>query len=90
MEEKIKELELRVNILYTVLYTERLRSVNKLIENKVTDTAALSEELDRCLDCIEDELILNQFWKLINYVETFDWYLGAEYRCNLKSLTEVY
>ena len=38
-EEKIKELELRVNTLYAVLHTERLRSANKLIANKVTDTA---------------------------------------------------
>jgi len=42
MEEKIKELERKIDSLYLALYYELMCSVDKLINNKVTDTEELS------------------------------------------------
>ena len=42
MEEKIKELERKIDSLYLALYYELMCSIEKLIENKVTDTDELS------------------------------------------------
>ena len=72
MEKKIKELEERVDKLYTMLYSQRARSVNHIIMNNITDTEVISEELEKLLDCIEDKRFYNQFWKLIQYTEKFD------------------
>ena len=80
MEERIKELEQRVDILYTMLYAQRARSVGRIIMNHITDTEVLREEFDSLLDCIEDKRFSNQFWKLIHYVEGFDRGFAAEFR----------
>ena len=90
MEEKIKELEMKIDSLYIALYYELMSSIEKLIDNKVTDTEELSYTLERCLCCIEDKRIANQFWKLINYVETFELGLGAHFRRCEEVITEGY
>ena len=87
MEEKIKELEQRVDILYTMLYAQRARSVERIIMKNETDTEILREEFERLLDCIEDKRFSNQFWKLIRYVEGFDRCFAAEFRRIEKVLT---
>jgi len=87
MEEKIKELEQRVDILYTMLYAQRARSVDRIIWKKVKDEDVLREEFESLLDCIEDERFSNQFWKLIKYVESFDTGFAAEFRRAEKALT---
>ena len=87
MEKKIIELEERVDKLYTMLYSQRARSVNHIIMNNITDTEVISEELEKLLDCIEDKRFNNQFWKLIQYTETFDTYITAEFRRAEKVLT---
>lgn len=90
MEEKIKELERKIDSLYLALYYELMCSIDKLINNKVTDTEELSYTLERCLCCIEDKRIEYQFWKLINYVETFDRGLGTYFRRCEELITEGY
>lgn len=87
MEEKIKELEKRVDWLYTMMYCQRARSVDRLIRNKVKDEDVLREEFECLLDCIEDERFSNQFWKLIKYVESFAHGFAAEFRRAEKVLT---
>ena len=87
METRLKELEDKVDKLYMVLYAERVRSVDRIIANKITDTEVLSEELDKLLDYIEIDRFANQFWKLIKYVEQFDTYLTTEFRRIEKLLT---
>ena len=76
MEKKIKELD-----------SQRSRSVNHIIMNNITDTEVISEEFEKLLDCIEDKRFYNQFWKLIQYTETFDTYITAEFRRAEKVLT---
>ena len=80
MENKLRELEERVDQLYTALYCEQIRAVDRLIKNNITDYDELSQELDRLLDYGDNEIFKKLFWKLINYVEKFDQGLGAEYR----------
>lgn len=46
MEEKIKELEMKIDSLYIALYYELMSSIEKLIDNKVTDTEELSYTLE--------------------------------------------
>ena len=87
MEERIKELERRVDILYTMLYAQRVRSVERIIMKHETDTEVLREEFERLLDYIEDKGFSNQFWKLIRYVEGFDIGFAAEFRRIEKVLT---
>ena len=87
MDEKIKQLEKRVDKLYTMLYAQSARAVNRIIMDQVTDTDIISEELERLLDCIEDERFYNQFWKLIQYTEKFDTDITAEFRRAEKVLT---
>ena len=87
MEKKIIELEERVDKLYTMLYSQRARSVNHIITNNITDTELISEELEKLLDCIEDKRFYNQFWKLIQYTEKFDTYITSEFRRAEKVLT---
>lgn len=87
MEKKIKELEERVDKLYTMLYSERARSVERIIMKNITDTEVISEELEKLLDCIEDKRFYNQFWKLIQYTENFDTDITAEFRRAEKVLT---
>ena len=87
MEKKIKELEERVDKLYTMLYSERARSVDRIIMKNITDTEVISEELEKLLDCIEDKRFYNQFWKLIQYTEKFDTDITAEFRRAEKVLT---
>ena len=77
MEKRIKNLESQVQQLYTMLYSQRARSVEKIIGNKVVDTETLINEFECLLDCIEDKRYYNQFWKLVNYVERFDRDLAA-------------
>lgn len=86
MEKRIKNLESQVQQLYTMLYSQRARSVEKIIGNKVVDTETLINEFECLLDCIEDKRYYNQFWKLVNYVERFDRDLAAEYRKIEKSI----
>ena len=80
MEARLKELEDKVDKLYRGLYAERVRSVDRIIANKITDTEVLSEELDKLLDYIEIDRFADQFWKLIHYVEQFDTYFTTEFR----------
>ena len=87
MEARLKELEDKVDKLYRGLYAERVRSVDRIIANKITDTEVLSEELDKLLDYIEIDRFADQFWKLIKYVEQFDTYLTTEFRRIEKLLT---
>ena len=87
METRLKELEDKVDKLYMALYAERVRSVDRIIANKITDTEILSEELDKLLDYIEIDRFADQFWKLIKYVEQFDTYLTTEFRRIEKLLT---
>lgn len=80
MDKKIEELEKRVDWLYTMMYSQRARSVERIIWKKVKDEDVLREEFECLLDCIEDQRFSNQFWKLIKYVETFDHGFAAEFR----------
>ncbi len=88
MEKKLQELDERVEQLYTALYCERVRSVDRLIKNNITDYDELSQELDRLLDYGDNEKFMKLFWKLVNYVEKFDQGLGAEYRRQEEILVE--
>ena len=50
------------------------------MEENNTDGDYIESTLDRLLNFYEDEQFLELFWKLINYVETFDRDIGILYR----------
>ena len=50
------------------------------MEENNTDGDYIESTLDRLLNFCEDEQFLELFWKLINYVETFDRDIGIMYR----------
>lgn len=87
MEERMELLEKKVDWLYTMMYCQRVRSVERIIRNKIKDEEILREEFESLLDCIDDERFSNQFWKLIQYVEKYDTYFTAEFRRAEKVLT---
>jgi len=50
------------------------------MEENNTDGDYIESTLDRLLNYYDDEDFLELFWKLINYVETFDRGIGITYR----------
>ena len=62
------------------MYEKCQRDVEFIILNKITDEQRIDMVFDEIMDFFEDEDFLDLFWKLVNYVETFDTGIGAFYR----------
>ena len=56
------------------------QDVEDIITNKETAENRINSTFDKLLDYHTDERMMILFWKLINYVETFDEETGALYR----------
>lgn len=67
--------------MYILLVTKRLKLSKK---KNVTDEEILENLFERICCMAEDELFYKLYYKLVNYVETFDGGLGSEYRRKLK------
>ena len=67
-------------------YCECLNHVNRTIENKITEKAALDRTFDKILSFVEGNRFIGRYYKLINYAELFDRSLDAKYRVCIKSL----
>lgn len=57
-----------------------------IISNRLTNEDSIDALFDQLLCFIEDDCFRELYWKLVNYVETFDSGLGANYR----RIEEVY
>ena len=75
-EEPIKELE---RIKFEMLHFCK-EDVENIISNNIRDKKQIERLLDYLFVFNPDENFMALFWKMINYVETFDTGIGAFYR----------
>ena len=80
MDKALYEAIKRVEKIKSVMYKKCQRDVEFIISNKITDEQRIDMVFDEIMDFFEDEDFLDLFWKLVNYVETFDTGIGAFYR----------
>ena len=79
-EKDLQDALKRLNQLRMLHLAQCREDVQRIIDNKNTDENYIESTLDRTLNFYDDEEFLELFWKLINYVETFDTSIGASYR----------
>lgn len=80
MDKALYEAIKRVEKIKSFMYEKCQRDVEFIISNKITDEQRIDMVFDEIMDFFEDEDFLDLFWKLVNYVETFDTGIGAFYR----------
>ena len=80
MDKALYEAIKRVEKIKSVMYEKCQRDVEFIISNKITDEQRIDMVFDEIMDFFEDEDFLDLFWKLVNYVETFDTGISAFYR----------
>jgi len=80
MENELKQALERLEQLKKSHYYQCREDVKRIMEDNNTDGDYIESTLDRLLNCYEDEQFLELFWKLINYVETFDRDIEIMYR----------
>lgn len=72
------------------IYLHYKKECDCVIENHITDEERLDSLLDKLLDFYDDQRFADLFWKIVNYVETFDSWLGPMYRRVEEVLTQGY
>lgn len=80
----------RLNQLRSLDLIQCREDVERIVTNKITDENYIESTLSRTLNYYGEEEFLELFWKLINYVETFDTGIGASYRRLEETLNEGY
>ena len=80
MENELENALSRLEQLKKLHYFQCREDVKRIMEENNTDGDYIESTLDRLLNFYEDEQFLELFWKLINYVETFDRDIGILYR----------
>lgn len=80
MDKALYEAIKRVEKIKSVMYEKFQSDVEFIISNKITDEQRIDMVFDEIMNFFEDEDFLDLFWKLVNYVETFDTGIGAFYR----------
>ena len=76
MQALVEGVKITMEKLYVVYQAE----LDKIIADKVTDIPRIEALFDQMWVFVDDERIHELYWKLINYVETFDCTTGAFYR----------
>lgn len=90
MDKELFDAIKRVEKIKSVMYEKCQRDVENIIANKITDEHRIDMVFDEIMDFFEDEDFLKLFWKLVNYVETFDRGIGAFYRRQEEVIHEGY
>ena len=80
----------RLNQLRSLDLIQCREDVERIVTNKITDENYIESTLSRTLNYYGEEEFLELFWKLINYVETFDTGIGASSRRLEETLNEGY
>ena len=86
--DEFKELEYKLHSMKVFIYTTCTQEFESIEKNKITDEEVLNNFFERISCLAEDEWFYNLCCKLINYVETFDKYLGDNFRTKLKIYLE--
>ncbi|MGN0508487.1 MAG: hypothetical protein ACI4GX_04575 [Ruminococcus sp.] len=55
-------------------------AVEQIITNKIRDLKQIDSVFDQILGFVSEEQFNSLYWRLLNYLETFDESAGAEYR----------
>ena len=80
MQNELENALSRLEQLKKLHYYQCREDVKRIMEENNTDGDYIESTLDRLLIFYEDEQFLELFWKLTNYVETFDRDIGILYR----------
>lgn len=86
--DEFKELEYKLHSMKVFIYTTCTQEFESIEKNKITDEEVLNNFFERISCLAEEEWFYNLCYKLINYVETFDKYLGDNFRTKLKIYLE--
>ena len=86
--DEFKELEYKLHSMKVFIYTTCTQEFESIEKNKITNEEVLNNFFERISCLAEDEWFYNLCYKLINYVETFDKYLGDNFRTKLKIYLE--
>ena len=86
--DEFKELEYKLHSMKVFINTTCTQEFESIEKNKITDEEVLNNFFERISCLAEDEWFYNLCYKLINYVETFDKYLGDNFRTKLKIYLE--
>lgn len=86
--DEYKELEYKLHSMKVFIYTTCTQEFESIEKNKITDEEVFNNFFERISCLAEDEWFYNLCYKLINYVETFDKYLGDNFRTKLKIYLE--
>ena len=86
--DEFKELEYKLHSMKVFIYTTCTQEFESIEKNKITDEEVLNNFFERISCLAEDEWFYNLCYKFINYVETFDKYLGDNFRTKLKIYLE--
>jgi hypothetical protein len=70
----------KIELLKIKAYAQCEAEYESIVGNGVTNESRIDALFDQIWSFIEEERFHDLFWKLVNYVETFDMGLGAEYR----------
>lgn len=90
MDKALYEAIKRVEKLKPIMYEKCKCDVEFIISNKITDEQRIDMVFDEIMDFFEDDSFMELFWKLVNYVETFDLGIGAFYRRQEEVIHEGY
>ena len=90
MENELENALSRLEQLKKSHYYQCREDVKRIMVENNTDGDYIESTLDRLLNFYEDEQFLELFWKLINYVETFDRGIGIMYRRQEELLNRGY
>lgn len=78
--DSIKESIIAAEKLKGKLYSLCESSVEWIIANKIQDLKQIDSVFDQILGFASEEPFNSLYWRLLNYLETFDEGAGAEYR----------
>lgn len=78
--DSIKESIIAAEKLKAMLYSLCESSVEQIITNKIQDLKQIDSVFDQIIGFVSDEKFNSLYWRLLNYLETFDEEAGAEYR----------
>lgn len=82
--DELKEIKNTLHMLKCYVYFTCNEEVESIKKQNVTDEEILGNLFERISCMAEEELFYKLYYKLVNYVETFDEGLGSEYRRKLK------
>lgn len=80
MDKDLRSAVQRIQMLKNKMYAQCEAEYESIVRNRITDESRIDTLFDQIFGFIEEDRFHDLYWKLINYVETYDVALGAFYR----------